>query len=310
MERRRLGATGLEVSVLAFGASSLGGEFGPIELPEALRSVRAALDAGITLLDTSPFYGRGASEVLLGFALRGVPRHSYLLSTKLGRYDVATFDFRAARVVESVEVSLKRLGTDHLDLVFCHDVEHVDLSVIVNETLPALRTLQRAGKVRFVGASGYPLKIFHELLAKTELDTLISYCHYTLQNTTLAGLLPVCAAKGTGVLNAAPWAMRLLTDEGAPAWHQADPELRALCAQAAALCRSHGSSFAKLALQFAVREPAIASTICGTANPAQVGEWTRWLAEPFDEALAAGVRALLAPALDRAYVEGLPGNNP
>ncbi|MEK7764698.1 MAG: aldo/keto reductase, partial [bacterium] len=248
-------------------------------------------------------------EVLLGFALRGVPRDSYVLSTKLGRYDLATFDFRAARVVESVEVSLKRLGTDHLDLVFCHDVEFVDLAGIASETLPALRKLQREGKVRFVGVAGYPLKIFREILTRTELDVILSYSHYTLQNTTLAELLPLFAARGTGVLNAAPWAMRLLTNEGPPQWHKADPELRGLCAKAAALCRARGSSLAKLALQFAAHRPEIASTICGTANPARIPEWTRWLAEPFDEALAADVRALLAPARDRAYVEGLPENN-
>src|ERR1043166_8809278 len=101
MEMRILRKTGLQVPILSFGASSLGQEFRQVSLDEALRSVRVALDCGLKLIDTSPFYGRGMSEVLLGIALRGVPRDEYLLCTKLGRYDLQHFDFSARRVVES-----------------------------------------------------------------------------------------------------------------------------------------------------------------------------------------------------------------
>ena len=139
METRILGKTGLSVPILSFGASSLGQEFRRVTLEEALRSVRVALDCGLNLIDTSPFYGRGMSEVLLGMALRDVPRESYLLCTKLGRYDLAHFDFSAQRVAESVDVSLHRLGTDHLDIVLCHDIEFVPMQQIVDETIPALR---------------------------------------------------------------------------------------------------------------------------------------------------------------------------
>lgn len=309
MERRPLGKTGLEVSTLAFGASSLGEEFGPVAPGAADRCVQTALDAGINLFDTSPFYGRGISEVVLGLALRGIPRSDYVLSTKLGRYDVGTFDFRPERVVESVDTSLRRLRTDHLDLVFCHDIEFVDPASIVNETLPALRRLKAAGKIRAIGIAGYPLKIHRDVTAKTEVDAVISYCHLTLQNTKLAGLLPDLAAQGIGVLNAAPWAMRLLTGLGPPDWHKADAETRTCCAQAAAHCRTRGSDLAKLALQFAVRQPGIGATICGTADPAHITTWAGWIAEPIDESLLAEVRAILAPVADRSYIEGRPDNN-
>src|SRR5689334_11600310 len=168
METRTLGKTGLKLPVLSFGASSLGQEFRPVTLEEALRSVRAALDCGMTLIDTSPFYGRGMSEVLLGVALRGVPRESYLLCTKLGRYDLTHFDFSAKRVAESVDVSLHRLGTDHLDIILCHDIEFVKMQQIVDETIPALRSAQKAGKARFIGFSGYPMKVFRFVLDQTE----------------------------------------------------------------------------------------------------------------------------------------------
>src|ERR1700728_5032021 len=86
---RPLGQTGLQLSWLSFGASSLGQEFRPVDLNEALRSVHVALDLGVNFIDTSPFYGRGLSECLLRLTLRGVPRERYLLGTKLGRYDLA-----------------------------------------------------------------------------------------------------------------------------------------------------------------------------------------------------------------------------
>src|SRR5438477_11824243 len=100
MQTRALGNTGLHVPILSFGASSLGQEFRTVSLDEALKSVRVALDCGLSFIDTSPFYGRGMSEVLLGVALRGIPRESYLLGTKLGRYDLRHFDFSAKRVSE------------------------------------------------------------------------------------------------------------------------------------------------------------------------------------------------------------------
>src|SRR5438045_3970047 len=151
MDTRPLGNTGLTLPVLSFGASSLGQEFRPVDVNEALRAVHVALDLGMNFIDTSPFYGRGLSECLLGIALRGVPRDRYLLGTKLGRYDVGHFDFSARRVVESIDVSLHRMGVEYLDVILCHDIEFVDMRQIIDETLPALRAVQQQGKVRFVG---------------------------------------------------------------------------------------------------------------------------------------------------------------
>ena len=157
MQTRPLGKTGLQLPILSFGASSLGAEFRSVKIEEALQSVHVALECGLNFIDTSPFYGRGMSEVLLGIALKGVPRDSYTLCTKLGRYDLQHFDFSAKRVAESVDVSLHRLGTDHLDIILCHDIEFVPMQQIVDETLPALRKIQAAGKVKYIGFSGYPM---------------------------------------------------------------------------------------------------------------------------------------------------------
>src|ERR1051326_5765194 len=137
MQKRTLGKTGLQLPVLGFGASSLGQEFRKGSLNRALRSVRVALDCGLDFIDTSPFYGRGMSEVLLGIALRDVPRERYTLCTKLGRYDLQHFDFSARRVVESVDVSLHQIGTDHLDIILCPDIEFAVTQRTVVKPLPA-----------------------------------------------------------------------------------------------------------------------------------------------------------------------------
>jgi len=310
MQTRVLGKTGLEVPVLAFGASSLGQEFRRITLEEALGSVRTALDAGMRLIDTSPFYGRGMSEVLLGVALRDVPRDDYLLCTKLGRYDLQHFDFSARRVAESVDVSLHRLGTEHLDIILCHDIEFVPMQTIVDETLPALRKIRDAGKVRCIGFSGYPQKIFRFICDQTDVDCVLNYNQYTLQNTRFADeTIPYLKARGIGVMHAGPFSARLLTDAPLPAWLKEPEEVKAAARQAAALCQARGSSIAKLALQFALANPDIATTIAGSANPNNIRDWARWAAEPIDEELLREVQKIFAPVRNIGHAEGLAENN-
>jgi L-galactose dehydrogenase len=309
MEYRNLGQTGLKLPVLSFGASSLGQEFRAVDINEALRSVRVALDLGMNFIDTSPFYGRGMSEVLLGVALRGVPRDRYVLGTKLGRYDAQHFDFSARRVVESVDVSLHRMGVEHLDIILCHDIEFVEMSQIVHETLPALRKIQQQGKVRFVGVSGYPMKMFRYILDRAPLDVILSYNHYTLQNTMLADLVPYLQSKGVGIMNAAPFSARLLTNAPLPPWHKATPEVREVCRRAAEHCRTKGVDIAQLALQFSLRHADLATCVTGSADPGRVAQWVEWADQPLDEELLRQVQAILQPIHNWFYIEGRPENN-
>ena len=310
MKTRPLGTTGLEVPILSFGASSLGQEFRSVTLDEALASVREALAGGLNLIDTSPFYGRGMSEVLLGLALESVPRDDYLLCTKLGRYDLSHFDFSAQRVSESVDVSLHRLGTDHLDIVLCHDIEFVPMQQIIDETLPALRKARDQGKVRFIGISGYPQKIFRFICEQADVDCVLNYNQYTLQNTRFADeTIPWLTSRGIGVMNAGPFSARLLTDAPLPAWLKEPEDVKAAARQAAELCRARGSSIAKLALQFSIANPDIATTVAGSANPANIRHWVNWAAEPIDTELARDVQAIFASVKNVGHSEGLPENN-
>ena len=309
MEFRPLGNTGIELSVLSFGASSLGQEFRVVDLNEALEAVPVALDCGMNFIDTSPYYGRGMSEVLLGVALKNIPRDSYYLGTKLGRYDANHFDFSASRVVESVDVSLHRLGVDHLDICLCHDIEYVDMQQIVDETLPALRKIQEQGKVRFIGISGYPMNIFSFILEQTDLDVVLSYNHYTLQNTMFADLVPMLQERGVGIMNAAPFSARLLTNAPLPPWHKATEEVRAICRKAAEFCSDQGVDIAQLAVQFSVAHPDMTTCITGSANPERIRQWTEWVEQPTDQSLLESVLEILQPINNWFYVEGREENN-
>ena len=310
MKRRLLGRTGLEVPILAFGASSLGAEFRRVTVEEALASVHVALDLGMNLIDTSPFYGRGMSEVLLGIALKEVPRDSYTLCTKLGRYDLGHFDFSAKRVAESVDVSLHRLGTDHLDIILCHDIEFVPMDKIVDETIPALKKIRDAGKVRYIGFSGYPQKIFRFICDQADVDCVLNYTQYTLQNTRFAEeTVPWLVERGIGVMNAGPFSARLLTDAALPAWLKEPESVKEAARKAAAACRARRTPIAKLALQFSLENPLIATTIAGSANPANIRDWATWAAEPIDRELLAEVQEIFAPVHNVGHVEGLPENN-
>ena len=308
MQTRPLGRTGIELPILSFGASSLGAEFRQIDINEAIRAVHVALDCGMNFIDTSPYYGRGMSEVLLGPALRDVPRDSYFLGTKLGRYDVAHFDFSAKRVVESVDVSLHRMGVEYLDIILCHDLEFVDMQQIVDETLPALRKIQQ-GKVRFVGVSGYPMKMFRYVLDRAELDCILSYNHYTLQNTMLADLVPYLKEKGVGIMNAAPFSARLLTNAPLPPWHKATDEVRRAARAAAEHCQQNGVDIAQLALQFSVANEDMTTCVTGSANPKRVKQWAEWIEQPLDEQLLAEVLEILKPIHNWFYVECRPENS-
>jgi len=310
MKTRPLGQTGINLPILSFGASSLGQEFRSVALDDALKSVQVALDCGLNFIDTSPFYGRGMSEVLLGIALRGIPRDRYTLCTKLGRYDLQHFDFSARRVAESIDVSLHRLGTDHLDIVLCHDIEFVPMQQIVDETLPALRRAKQAGKVKAIGFSGYPQKIFKFICDQTDVDCVLSYNQYTLQNTRFADeTIPYLKAKGIGVMNAGPFSARLLTNAPLPAWLKEPEDVKAAARAAAAHCAARGVDIAQLALQFCLQHPDITTTVSGSANPTNIRNWAKWAAEPIDPQLLAEVQAIFAPVKNLGHLEGLKENN-
>jgi L-galactose dehydrogenase len=308
MRYRRLGKTGLEVSILGFGGSPLGGVFGEVDADECVRTVHEALDAGINYFDVAPFYGLTRAESMLGLCLAGVPRERFLLSTKVGRYGQADFDFSAARVTRGVEESLERLGVETIDLLVCHDIEYGSLDQIVEETLPALRKIQETGKVRFLGISGLPLQVFRTVSARTELDFILSYCHYSLNDTSLESLLPMLRERGVGVINASALGMGLLTDRPLPDWHPAPLEMRAAASAALAYCREHGVDLAQIGLQFALDNPEIATTFVGITDRATLTRNLAALESPLDPEILRNVQEILSPIHNLTWPSGRPEN--
>lgn len=311
MQYRKLGRTGLEVSILGFGGSSLGSVFRDVEESEGVRAVHTAIDNGINLIDTAPYYGDTRAEAVLGLALREIGRDKYLLATKVARYgaEQKDFDFSAPRVLASVDESLKRLGVEYVDFIQVHDMEFGDINQIIHETIPALRQAQQAGKARFVGITCLPLKLLGQVMDAVQVDQIQSYCHYCLNDSSLAELLPSLQERGVAIFNSAPLAMRLLSDAGPPGWHPAPEEVKARCAQAARLCRDRGSDIGKLALQFSVANPAIAVNIVGTASPERILQNIRQVEEPLDQDLLAQVLQILQPIHNRTWPSGRPENN-
>ena len=311
MQYRKLGHTDLNVSILGFGGSSLGSAFRAIDEGEGIRTVHVAIDNGINLIDTAPYYGATSAETVLGKALREIPREKYYLATKVARYGEKQqdFDFSAARVAQSINESLERLGVEYVDFIQVHDMEFGDIQQIIEETIPALRKAQEQGKARFVGITCLPTKLFPKVMDKVEVDQIQSYCHYSLNDSALADLLPYFKAKGVGVFNSAPLAMRLLSNEGPPDWHPAPPEVKAKCAQAAQYCREKGSDIGKLALQFSVANPDIATNIIGTASPNRILQNIREIEEPLDEELLAGVLQILQSIHNLTWPSGRTENN-
>ena len=311
MEYRKLGNTGLEVSVLSFGASSLGAVFHEITLDDCIETVHAALDGDINFIDVSPAYGKSLAELNLGRTLQGVARDRYILATKIGSYseDRGDYDYSRASTERSVEHSLVRLGVDHIDLIQCHDIEFADHDQIVNETLPTLHRMKEQGLVRHVGITGLPLKVFPALLDRVGpgvVETILSFCHYEMNDTSLAEMIPYLKEKGVGIINASPTGMGLLTERGAPAWHPASKAIQEGCRKAVAHCKARGVDVVKLAVQFCLANPDIATTLVGTARPQNIRDNIAYANEPLDEVLLAEVLEILTPIRNHNFTRGLP----
>ncbi len=295
----------MRVSNLGFGASSLGGVFRGIREEEGIRAVHTAVDNGINFIDVSPYYGHLKAEIVLGKALKEIPRAQYYLSTKVGRYGqdgVNTWDYSSKRVTESVYESMERLNIDYIDLINVHDIEFQaaldgGLQKIVDETLPALVALRQKGVVGHVGITDLQpenLKWVIDHCDDGMVESILNFCHYSLNDTLLADYIDFFEKHGVGVINASPLSMGLLSQRGAPDWHPAKKELREACAKAAAYCLGEGYPIEKLAIQFSTSyNPHIATTLFSSANPDNVLKNVGYVNEPMDEQLVKAVQGII-----------------
>ena len=311
MRFRELGHTGMKISQLSFGASSLGSVFRDVPEDEAIATVYKAIDLGINFIDCSPFYGITKAETVLGKALKELPRDAYYLATKVGRYHDREFDFSAERVTKSIEESMERMNVDYIDLIQTHDIEFVHLDQILHETLPALVAAKEAGKVGHIGITGLPLHVFDYILDRADegiVESVLSYCRYSLNDHSLAAKFDKYQAMGVGIINASPTSMGLLTERGAPDWHPAPKEVIEACAEVVQLIQSKGQDIVELAVQFACHPEAITSTLVGTANPKNIEKNVKFLETDMDQESLAEALTILKPVLNQTWASGLPEN--
>ena len=306
MEQRRLGKTDLNVSVLGQGGAAFGQQYGAVSAAEAADCVHAAIDAGVNLMDVAAYYGKGVAEDFLGRALEGGWRERVAICTKACRLDRDVFDFTPEGTRKCVEASLKRLRTDRVEILLAHDIEFADdYEYVFNETYHVLQQLKNEGKTRYIGMSCYPLGLLKQAIERCELDVVISYAHYNLFNTRLlTELMPTADARGTGVMNASPLAMGLLTNQGPQPWFPGPPEVVEACRKAAELCRARGADISFLGMQFCLGEPGIPSTISGAATVEELKINLRAMSEPIDARLLADVQAVLAPVRNTTWSNG------
>jgi aryl-alcohol dehydrogenase-like predicted oxidoreductase len=301
MEYRLLGNTGIKVSNLSFGASSLGGVFHSVKEADGITAVHAAIDNGINLIDVSPYYGDLKAEIVLGKALRHIPRDKYHLSTKVGRYWTGgkkSWDYSAGRVVKSIDESLKRLNIDYIDFIHCHDIEFSNTQQIIEETLPALHEVKRNGKVRHVGITGLPLEDFKYIIDRTDegmVETIITFCHYSLNDDALLDYLDYLETHKVGIINAAPLSMGLLTERGVPDWHPAEENVVKTCKKAVDHCISKNEKIEKLAVQYSVGNPRIPTTLVSTSNPKNILLNIQWAHSQLNKKLLSEVLEILKP---------------
>lgn len=299
MKYNEIGKTGMKVSELSFGASSLGGVFHDIDEGRAIDAVNAAVDGGMNFIDVSPYYGHYKAETVLGKALRGIARDRYYLSTKVGRYGkdgVNTWDYSARRAKESVYESMDRLGIDHIDLINVHDVEFSDMNQVVEETLPALVALREEGVVGHVGITDLQpenLRWIIDRVPAGTVESVLCFCHYSLNDDMLVDYIDYLGEKGIGIINASPLSMGLLSSRGVPAWHPAPKPLVEACRKAAEYCAEVGYPIEKLAIQYSVSNPAIATTLFSSANPDNVRKNIEYVGEPIDWELVEKVKEII-----------------
>lgn len=299
MEYREIGRTGMKVSALSFGTSSLGSVFRETKEGEAVAAVHTAVDSGMNFIDVSPYYGHYKAETVLGKALREIKRDKYYLSTKVGRYGkdgVNTWDYSARRATESVYESMERLGVDHIDLINVHDIEFADLHQVVDETLPALVALRDKGVVGHVGITDLQLENLQWVIdhvAPGTVESILNFCHFTLNDDKLLDYLDYFEQRGIGVINASPLSMGLLSRRGVPAWHPAPKSLVDACRRAVEYCDAKGYPIEKLAMQYSLSEPRIATTLFSSANPENVAKNIAFVSEQPDWELIGEVKRII-----------------
>ncbi|MBM3934156.1 MAG: aldo/keto reductase [SAR202 cluster bacterium] len=291
MEMREIGKTGLKVTPLGIGGAPLGGLYNDVSQAQAFRTIRRALELGINFMDTAPLYGHGKSEGYFGDALAGVPRNSYVLSTKVGRllrpssrpnaglfknapmFDVY-FDYSRDGILRSVEDSLRRLRLDRIDIALIHDPDN-HWEQAIKEAYPALADLRSRGVVKAIGVGMNQWQMLARFAKEGDFDCFLLAGRYTLlDQSALAELMPLCRERNVSVIIGGPYNSGILASNLSTTvrynYEAAPPEVVAQARRIKAVCERHQVPMKAAALQFCLAHPAVAAVIPGPRSVAEL----------------------------------------
>lgn len=310
MKYRKLGSSDLMVSEISLGSWLTYGV--GVERDNAIACVNRAFELGITFLDTANVYGRGAAETVLGEALVGRPRDSYILATKLmGPMSDTDKGLSRAQVFKQIDDSLTRLRTDYVDLYQCH---RYDPDTPLEETMQALTEIVQAGKVRYIGFSEWSPDQIEAAFALPGVERFVSSQpqYSLLWRRPEAKVIPVCKAHDVSQIVWSPLAQGVLTGKYLPGQPLPDDSRAASDAMSSAIQRwmepdtlervqqlrpivaEAGCTMAQFALAWVLREPNVASAIVGASRPGQLDDNAAAVDLKIDPALFAQAEAVLA----------------
>ena len=317
-EKRRIGRTALEVSVLGLGCATLGGTRVSVSRGEAEAIVRAAWEAGVRYVDTAPYYGFGQAERAVGDVMRDQPRDDWVLSTKVGRLlrpnptgahaDGRThplpfdpvYDYSYDGIMRSVEDSLQRLGLARIDILFVHDIgryqhgeAHPGLMRSLRESgYRALEELKTFGTVKAIGIGVNEREVLLEAMEWGRWDAFLLAGRYTLlEQAPLDDLLPKCLEAGTSIVVGGPLNSGILAGRDTWNYRTAPPEIVERVDKIRAVCDRHGVPLPAAALQFPLAHPAVTAIIPGPRDPAEFRANLDLLRHPIPPALWQELRA-------------------
>lgn len=269
----RVGKTDLYVSRIGFGSASIGTLYSDVSEAQANETVHFALAQGITYIDTAPFYSERLVETRLGLGLAGIPRDSYVLSTKVGRPDgTNAMDFSADSVKRSIEGSLKRLRTDRIDILLIHDPNKESYRAALTEAYPVLADLRRQGVIKAVGVGMNYWELLTDFARDADFDCFILAGRYTLLEQGALNALNQFAEKGISVFAAGIYNTGILSNG---AWYQYSPpppEVVQKVSQLQAVCDQFAVQLPAAALRFVSAHPAVTSLLVGAESPQQIAQ--------------------------------------
>lgn len=307
---------------LSFGGAPIGNLYAGVEERDALDAVRHALHLGVCHFDTAPYYGYGLSESRLGDALAGVPRSDYSLSTKVGRLLLdadgstpaaddgfavqgrrAVFDYSRDGILRSVESSLRRLATDHVEILLLHDIgalthgaNHASiLRQALDEALPAMAELRSQGVCGAIGLGVNEQDVCLQVLPAFPLDVIMLAGRYTMfEQHDSAQLMALAVQQDVAIMAAGPYNSGLLGADDAPGdtynYAPADSATRTRAQRFYDACSRFGVSAAAAALQFPLGHPAVATVVCGLRSTAEVDSAAQRMQATLPPALWDGLR--------------------